>query len=234
MSWLVGAPLKRRLITALLATLLGLFVYSGIVAAQGTLPDRSTALAVLEEILERPEFQWSETQPTLLERIWTWLLRQLFNLIPTSGAGGPLAAMLLLGVGLLALLFILAYVGLRLRRQVSTGAEEVAAVELPQLKDADQALERAESVAQQGDYRLALRYLYLSTLLYLHERGLIRYDRTKTNREYLQSVSQQPQLAPVLREIVNVFDRSWYGLQTPDEQTYEQFIRHVRQLRNLK
>jgi hypothetical protein len=41
--------------------------------------------------------------------------------------------------------------------------------------------------SSEGDYRTAVRYLYLSLLLLLEEHGLLRYDRPLTDREYLQA-----------------------------------------------
>ena len=72
---------------------------------------------------------------------------------------------------------------------------------------ADAALQRAQTFSAGGDYRTAVRYLYLSTLLLLEERGLFRYDRSLTNREYLRRVAHDPTLSAILQDVVEVFDR---------------------------
>src|SRR5262249_5283931 len=46
-----------------------------------------------------------------------------------------------------------------------------------------------------SDYRSAIRYLYLSSLLLLDERGVIHYDRTLTNREHLRQVVDKPEVS---------------------------------------
>jgi hypothetical protein len=86
----------------------------------------------------------------------------------------------------------------------------------------------------QGDYRNAIRYLYLSYLLVLDEQGVMRYDRSRTNREYLRSVSSRPELAKPLRDVIDVFDRVWYGFETVDETTYKSYVAHVEELREKK
>ncbi|HEX6033595.1 MAG TPA: DUF4129 domain-containing protein, partial [Anaerolineales bacterium] len=96
------------------------------------------------------------------------------------------------------------------------------------------ALKRAETLSMQGDYRNAIRYLYLSSLLVLDEQGLLRYDRSRTNREYLRSVSSKPELAKPLHDVIDVFDRVWYGFEKVDEQTYQSYVRHVDELREKK
>ena len=96
------------------------------------------------------------------------------------------------------------------------------------------ALKRAQNLSGAGDYRTAVRYLYLSSLLLLDERGLLRYNRSQTNREYLRSVAHLPKFAAILREVIDVFDRVWYGYQTLDEATYTQYAARVAELRQQK
>jgi hypothetical protein len=96
------------------------------------------------------------------------------------------------------------------------------------------AMQRAQSLSGQGDYRSAIRYLYLSSLLVLDEQGLLRYDRSRTNREYLRSISSKPELAKPLSDVIDVFDRVWYGYEPVDEQTYQSYVKHVDELREKK
>ncbi|MFO7583454.1 MAG: DUF4129 domain-containing protein, partial [Anaerolineales bacterium] len=100
--------------------------------------------------------------------------------------------------------------------------------------NARQALKQADSFSQVGDYRTAVRYLYLSALLILDERGLLYYDRTKTNREYLRQVAGNERVAGLLREVISVFDRAWYGFQPLDEESYQRYAARVRELENLQ
>lgn len=194
---------------------------------------RERALSQLEEILRRPEFQWQEEQPSLLERIWEWFTQQLINMLPNEAPGGRIVTVLLVIAGVLAIGVILYFVIRRLRREIAPDIEPGAAGVDGEPQDASLAMDRARDLSKIGDYRQALRYLYLSTLLLLEERGLIRYDRSRTNLEYLQSIGDHPQLATHLREIIHIFERSWYGLQIPDAQTYDRFERQVQSIREL-
>ena len=96
-----------------------------------------------------------------------------------------------------------------------------------------QALSRSREMAQAGDYRTAVRLLYLSTLLLLEERHLLRYDRTLTNREYLRQVADHPDLAGELRPVVDTFDEVWYGQVEPDAERYDAYARQVDHLREV-
>lgn len=86
---------------------------------------------------------------------------------------------------------------------------------------------------QAGDYRAAVRYLYLAALLTLDERGLIRYDRTLTNREHLAQIADRRELFDALRPVVNTFERVWYGFAVISEVEYREYREQVGRLANL-
>ncbi len=95
-----------------------------------------------------------------------------------------------------------------------------------------QAIERADKVAaEEANFRDAVRYLYLSTLLWLEERGLLRYDRTLTNREVLAAVPSNSPLHQRLAPVVQTFDRVWYGIAEVDQTTFDQYRQQVTTLR---
>jgi hypothetical protein len=72
-------------------------------------------------------------------------------------------------------------------------------------------LEQAISNAiKQGNYRLAVRYLYIRSLRALNDRGWIRYHAQATNYDYLQQLKGQP-LQPEFRFLTQVYDYVWYG-----------------------
>ena len=73
------------------------------------------------------------------------------------------------------------------------------------------ALARAETAEASDDFRSALRYLYLSAILHLQERGVLPYDKSLTNREYLHQEQVDINLQTTLGPAVTVFDEVWYG-----------------------
>ena len=93
------------------------------------------------------------------------------------------------------------------------------------------AIQRADEVAVEGDFRKGVRYLYLSTLLWLEERGVLRYDRTLTNREVLEAVPTGSALRGRLTPVVQTFDRVWYGFDEIDQAAFDAFRQQVAGLR---
>jgi len=191
----------------------------------------------LKEILARPEFQWDAGQPApdwfqrILNAFFDFLERLAFGVQNTVYYG---RVPLMIGAALLLILSLF-YISRNLSRSLVREAELAAeGGDNEALLTSKGAIQRAQTLSSQGDYRNAIRYLYLSSLLVLDERGLMRYDRSRTNREYLRSVSSRPQLANPLRDVIDVFDKVWYGFESVDEQTYQSYLKHVDELRESK
>ncbi len=140
----------------------------------------------------------------------------------------------LIAAAVIIFIFSLYFISRNLSRNLVRDAQLAAEGGGDELLSSTGALQRAQVLSTQGDYRTAIRYLYLSSLLTLDEQGLLRYDRSRTNREYLRSVASRPGLANPLRNVIDLFDRVWYGFEKVDEQTYQAYVAHVEKLRENK
>ena len=191
----------------------------------------------LHAILSRPEFQWPPNPAgDWFQRLWdkfaAWLdkILQPFEIsINVPGAGQPITL-----VAVLILLAVLAYVFRGLFTDLVKETRAEADAEDDRNLTSETAFRKAQTLSSQQDYRSAVRYLYLSSLLMMEERGILRYDRSRTNREYLRSVSGHPNLAKPLRSVVDVFDRVWYGFEKLDESTYKEYVTEVEELKEQK
>jgi hypothetical protein len=201
----------------------------------------SKNLQPLEQILARPEFQWKEQAPNPInnwfQKLWDRFAAWLDKLFPDKEAtvgvpGGGISIWMWLTVLLLVL--ILAYVFRGLFADLVSEANLNGNGDQDEVLTADAAFQRAQSLSRGGDYRAAVRYLYLSSLLLLDERGLLRYDRTRTNREYLRTVADQPELSQPLAEVIDVFDNVWYGYHELDEDRFKHYSDRVEELKEKK
>jgi len=187
----------------------------------------------LKKILARPEFQWQEGQtvelPGWLAGFFDWLARIRDRILGATLHYGRtpfiVAAVIIF---IVSLYFIMRNLSRNLVREAQLAAGRG---DDDDLLTSNGAMQRAQTLSGLGDYRNAIRYLYLSSLLVLDEQGLLRYDRSRTNREYLRSIASQPKLAEPLREVIDVFDRVWYGFDSVDEATYQSYVKHVDDLR---
>ena len=102
---------------------------------------------------------------------------------------------------------------------VSEARDAVAETELEQVETERAALARAETAEAASDFRGALRFLYLSAILHLQERGVLPYDKSLTNREYLYQAQADIDLHTALGPAITVFDEVWYGHKPCDAET---------------
>jgi hypothetical protein len=109
--------------------------------------------------------------------------------------------------------------------------ENVGAEQLPE----DDWLRLARDLASKGEFRLALRALYLASLAHLARRELIVLARFKSNREYERELARRaravPQLKTLFAENVSAFDRVWYGRHQATAELLAAVEANVAQLR---
>ena len=68
-------------------------------------------------------------------------------------------------------------------------------------------------------------------LSYVHTPMRYAWD---LQHEYLRGVAGKPELAAILRDVIDVFDRVWYGFQSMDEKAFAHYARRVEQLRQQR
>lgn len=80
----------------------------------------------------------------------------------------------------------------------------------------------ADALATRGDFRAAVRAVYLAVLAALHRRGAIEYDPAGSNWDYVRAFKGQgDELAP-FRDLTLRFDFAWYGRRGADAPGYAQ------------
>jgi hypothetical protein len=196
----------------------------------------SADLVPLKEILARPEFQWAEPAQNpvseWLQKIFDVISRWANEILGLTFdvAGSDVTAVILTALLMVVFFFVFRTLFTDFLNEVKMNAENGEEEPLT----ADAAFAKAQQLSRGGDYRSAVRYLYLSTLLILDERGVMRYDRSKTNREYLRSVANSPELSKPLEEVIEVFDNVWYGYHSLEEDTFKHYSDRVEELKEKR
>jgi hypothetical protein len=188
-------------------------------AASGAGRDPS---AELHAVLKGDAYQSSpQPPPSWLEETWQkiedWLKKKGTHTSTPSISPTFVRAIFILLIAALVALLVAIIVPLIVRRGAQPKAprpdldEEEALVEQ---RDGDRLLTLAEQKAAAGDYRLAFRLVYLATLIALDSGGVLRFDRSKTNWEYLRALQMagRTDVADKMRPMTRTFDRVWYGL----------------------
>lgn len=182
----------------------------------------------------QPEQTVPPEPPGWWKRFTDWLGKQLKKLFerdkdepvrpPTfTGASGAGAAnvLVVLVIGLvLAVLVAVLLKALGRRQQDESAQLEVRTLDAQALaQDPMSALSRppegwahlADELAARGEYREAVRSLYLALLSRLHRDGAILYDSTLSNWDYLRQFKGRREWLSPFRELTRRFDFAWYG-----------------------
>ncbi|NOK23383.1 DUF4129 domain-containing protein [Corallococcus carmarthensis] len=203
--------------------------------------DRARAILARPEFQERPEKAPAEPKEEevppepgwwrrFIDKLGEWLKeffkgrdplpRQRETALPVSGGAAAKALVVTLVALTLAVLGVVLVSILRRKRAGSGPSLEVRTVDAAALADnPDHALSRppegwahlADALAAKGEYREAVRNLYLALLSRLHRDGAIHYDETLSNWDYLRAFRGRAEVKAPFRELTRRFDFAWYG-----------------------
>ena len=187
---------------------------------------------------------------------FNWLggvLRKLFNgsngsFLPRSSGYGWILLLEILLYGLaIAAACVLIYLIFRAVQNRDRGVPVVAAVPIrpaPDIASEDVGAEQlpedgwvtlARELLARGEFRLAVRAFYLSSLAHLAERNLITLARFKSNRDYERELQRRghsfPELLGLFGDNVSVFDGIWYGMHEVNADLVTQFAARVERIK---
>ena len=171
-----------------------------------------------DEVLSRPEFQ---DDPSIFERITTWIFDRINDLFEALG-GGSGGQSLLGWIFLAALAGLLGWILFRLLRglQPPSGRGEGDEVVVTAGGGRVDWLARAAEAEAAGRWRLGLRCRYRALAASLVGLGVLDDIPGRTTGEHRHEVAQRaPEASSAFAGAAELFDRAWYGnLPTgPDE-----------------
>jgi hypothetical protein len=204
---------------------------------------RRDARAVARAVLAQPEFRRAPAGPasrpseTWWDRFLKWLfkpreIRQGPGVVRAPGLGGGFFQVLtcaLLAAGATLIVVAIGKWLLGRRRDEDEGrpglpgGAPAAAGPLPDptTRTAAEWLGDADAAAARGDYRTAVRNLYLALLSALCRRGALKYDPARTNGEYVRSFRGEAGDRSAFRAVTRLSDAVIYGGLAVGERHYQ-------------
>ena len=191
----------------------------------------------LQRLKAEKEFQYDKLQEpsrSLWERFWNWFWWRVEQLMSTrEGKYTVWTVLILFGVAMIGF-FVMKVLGMNREALFGRGAGGITGYRLEKEDihsiDFEQAIAEA---ARQGNYRLAIRLLYLRSLKNMADKGYINWQINKTNADYLREVSSRP-WQPSFAQLTNSFEYTWYGGHMIDVQVFndlqnkfQQFNQHT-------
>jgi hypothetical protein len=224
----------RRLIAITLLALAAVPLAAQQSAPQG--PSRPPVAQLrqdLQVILARPEYNQGDGSwlYTYLYRLWhafqTWYDEHVSRHFERLHDVSPVVYWTIVAVVAGAIVILLYHIILTIRSAFGTmPARRSAGGASGQTLETDPAtlLRDADAAAASGDFEQALRHLYLALIRNLDRHDLVRYDRSRTNYEYLREVRGQQDVAKPLAALTAQAEAVWYG-EEPVELSYYQQCR---------
>ncbi len=146
--------------------------------------------------------------------------------MPRAGVSPSLIASILYGILGVVLVFVIYHLvrTVRIKRGLKRRASALLEEDEPE-RSLDEWLALSEQLAAEGDYRRAVRCLYLACLLKFDEHRVARFDRSQTNWEHLARIQTSPTRPSDLdfKPATQAFDRIWYGYRDEGQRDVERF-----------
>ena len=212
------------------------------IAPPPSAPDPAATAKSVRAVLMQKEFASAPPPPpSLADRIAAWMDRVFARRQPASPTvSGPnvnpnviLGILLVIAAAAFAVLVWVLVQALGRRgakvKPLALNEEEATLVEA---RDNDSLLALAEQQAKLGEYRRAFRLVYLAALVALDTGGVLRFDRSKTNWEYLRALraAGRGDIYAALTPLTREFDQVWYGFARADAGHYSRALAQYQAL----
>ena len=150
----------------------------------------------------------------VLHAIWELLakiLRSLFSIFTGASSGGTVAVWLIVAALLAWSIWRLGPVIVRWLRGSAPAPSRQGGVTWQTLAEASDLFEQAGQAFRDGMHAEAIRLALLALIARLEKQGLLRYDTTRTNREYQVELRHRSELAACFGQLARIYERVWYG-----------------------
>jgi hypothetical protein len=151
----------------------------------------------------------------LLERIWhdfaRWLLNSIIKAMPS---GSSPSAIYLLELAVIAIpcgLLIWWFVRKLQVQGLGLSPDNAPHPSAPSAQGWQDWLKQGQSLGREGRWREAIHHVYWAAISCLESRRLWPADRTRTPREYLALLSDNPETRADLSSLTRSFEHTWYG-----------------------
>ncbi len=196
--------------------------------------------ARIESILARPDYRPDVEKESSFRKLLTRILDAIIRFLSRFGASprnnpsptgsGSFAGfrillyVLVMAAAVFGVIKLIKRIKLRRKSKVEKDVREVLGEEIAEDATAADLLAKASDLAKQGDYRTAIRRAYIALLFELEQRGKLRLHRSKTNRDYLDSLRAERELFPTFSTMTGTFEQVWYGQTRATEDEFNGFI----------
>lgn len=196
-------------------------------------PLRAKELSVPERVGQAflAAYEWVVS---VVDKILEWLARLRPRRVSGPEQGGATTAAIVVTAVAAAVLAVLAWRTLR-RGSAPLAAESdpilaSAKDEDPLSREVGEWERHARELAAARRWREAVRAWYHAVLVCLFQRGLLHYQKGRTNWEYASRLAPETAWRPTFLDLTRLFDREWYGRSASDAEAVRECSRRAREI----
>jgi hypothetical protein len=193
---------------------------------------RSFDSSAINSYKKDKQFQYDkikEPVQSLWDRFWTWFWTQVDKLLSTKTGRNTVYLLLVIALVALIVFFVIKMTGNRTGLFGSKGKElnyEVGEEDIHNISFED----AINDAIQTGNYRLAVRLVYLHSLKLLSDKMLINWTPGKTNSAYIYEMKDHPAYRS-FNQLTMEFEYAWYGGEAVSKEHYEEFDASFREFK---
>ncbi len=200
------------------------------------------------DVFQDPQFWWKRVETKTVDTSWMvsiakalaeflgwilsglgdwirWLLRRLFRFAIGGSETGTEIVWIIVGVLLVWAVWMLLPVVLRwLGAMPASRASGASPARMEILPESADLFDQAGLALRDGQHAEAIRLALLALIARLEKRGLLRYDTSRTNREYQRELRPSAEIAAGFGRLARIYDRVWYGGRPAGREDAEQAI----------
>lgn len=138
-----------------------------------------------------------------------------------SGIGKGMQVLMIV-LGLLLIGYFLYRVSLqKFDKAIASDGVEITAENIENYLDEVNIDDFLRKAISEKMYNLAVRLYYLKTIKQLDTKGKVKWEKQKTNRDYLRE-TRNLSLAPLFKSLTNTYEQTWYGEKMISLQAFEE------------
>jgi hypothetical protein len=179
------------------------------------------------------QFQYDKMQEpvqSLWDRFWRWFWNMIDQLLSTKSGQRTFYVILIIVFIALVVLFIIKMTGNRSGLFGSKGKDldyEIGEEDIHHIAFEDAIRQAIDS----GNYRLAVRLVYLHSLKLLSDKMLIDWRPGKTNSAYIYELKDHPAYRS-FNQLTMEFEYAWYGGEAVSKEHYQEFDDSFKEFKN--
>lgn len=171
---------------------------------------------------------------TMKEWFSKWLQRTFSNMSNVKEISETLSTIFMI-IGILVIVAIIVIIILKINKgfEKKRRVKEILGEKIDDKTTPLSLRQKASAFIQSGDLRKAIRYEFIALLLLMHEKNLVYLDETKTNEEIYRYLKKNDFSNLFdFRNLIDIFNSTWYGHKTFDENSYDRWDESMKLLWN--